>query len=128
MPITYTIDHDQKLITEVWAGEIHAADLAEYWKRYLGDPDVLAIRCTIADLRQAEILFNGSDMDNLIQSIVRPVLAGKDWKTAIVVEKPLQFGISRQYQVFANQYSKDAIFRSIEEARNWLCAANPMKT
>ena len=119
MPITYTIDHNQKLIMEVWTGEIQAVDLAEYWKRYLGDPDVLAIRRTIADLRQAVILFNGLDMSYLIKSIVQPILAGRDWKTAIVIEKPSQLGISRQYQVFAERYSKDAIFYSIEDARNW---------
>jgi hypothetical protein len=66
-------------------------------------------------------------MDGLIQSIVHPILAGKDWKTAIVVEKPIQFGIGRQYQVFAGRYSKDAIFRSIEEARSWLGAFDSKK-
>jgi len=121
MPITYTIDYDQELIMETWIGEIRAVDLAEYWKRYLGNPDVLAIRRTIVDLRQAVILFNGADLNQLIQSLVQPILAGRDWKTAIVIEKPLQLGMSRQYQVFAERYSKDAIFYSIEEARNWFC-------
>ena len=128
MPITYQIDRGQKLITEVWTGEIKAADLAAHWKHYLADPDVLAIRRTIVDLRQAVILFKGSDLDLLVQTIVQPILAGRDWKTAIVVEKPVQFGISRQYQVFAERYSKDAIFRSVEEARNWLCGIDPAKT
>jgi hypothetical protein len=125
MPITYTIDHDQKLILEVWTGEINAVDLAEYWKRYLADPNVLALRRTLVDLRQADIRFSGADLDALIRSIVHPILAGRDWKTAIVVDKPAQFGISRQYQVFADLYSKDAIFRSIEEARHWLCTVAP---
>lgn len=120
MPITYSIDRDRKLINEVWTGEIRATDLAEYWKRYLEDPEVLAIRRTLVDLRLAVILFKGSEMDALIQSIVLPLLAGRDWKTAIVVDMPLQQGISRQYQIFAERYSKDAIFRNMEEARNWL--------
>ena len=119
MPITYTIDHNQKLIMEVWTGDIQAIDLAEYWKRYLADPDVMAVRRTIVDLRQAVILFNGLEMNRLIRSIVQPMLAGRDWKTAIVIEKPLQLGISRQYQIFAKRYSKDVIFHSIEEARSW---------
>jgi len=120
MPITYTTDREKKLITEVWTGEIKAECLAAYWKQYLEDPDVLAIRRTLVDLRQADILFKGSDLDSLIQSIVLPVLKGRDWKTAIVVEKSLQFGVSRQYQVFADRYSKDAIFYDLESARNWL--------
>ena len=128
MPITYTIDYNQKLISEEWTGEIRANDLADYWKRYLSNPDVLAIRRTIVDLRQAVILFNGADMNYLIQSIVRPILAGRNWKTAIVIEKPLQLGISRQYQAFAERYSKDEIFYTIDEARNWLCGIDPVKS
>ena len=120
MPITYTTDREKKLITEVSTGEIKAECLAAYWKLYLEDPDVLAIRRTLVDLRQADILFKGADLDSLIQSIVLPVLKGKDWKTAIVVEKSLQYGVSRQYQVFAECYSKDAIFYDLEKARNWL--------
>ena len=120
MSITYTIDRVGKIITEVWTGEIQAECLAAYWKRYLDDPEVLAIRRTIVDLRQAKILFKGSDLDRLIQSIVLPALKGRDWKTAIVVETSLQHGVSRQYQVFADRYSKDSIFQNIEDVRNWL--------
>jgi hypothetical protein len=120
MPITYTIDREKKLITEIWTGEVTAECLAAYWKRYLDDPEVLAIRRTLVDLRQADILFNGSDLQILIQNIVLPVLKGRDWKTAIVVEGSIQFGVSRQYQVFAELYSKDAIFSNIDEARHWL--------
>ncbi len=120
MPITYSIDDEKKLITEVWTGEITAECLANYWQRYLENPDVLAIRRTLVDLRQAKILFTGTDMNALIQSIVLPALKGRDWKTAIVVEKPVQFGVSRQYQVFADRYSQDAIFFNMEEARHWL--------
>lgn len=120
MPITYSIDREQKLITEIWTGEINAECLAAYWQRYLEDPEVLAIRRTLVDLREAEILFKGSDLNRLIQTIVLPVLKGRDWKTAIVVEKSHQFGVSRQYQTFADHYSKDAIFYDVGEARNWL--------
>jgi len=120
MPITYSIDREKKLITEVWTGEISAECLKAYWQQYLANPEVLEIRRTLVDLRQAEILFRGSDLDALIKNIVLPVLNGRVWKTAIVVEKPFQFGVSRQYQAFAERYSKDAIFRDMVEARHWL--------
>ena len=62
MPITYTIDHDEKLITEVWIAEDQANDLAAHRRVYLADPDVMAIRRTVVDLRQAE-----DDLDALRQ-------------------------------------------------------------
>jgi hypothetical protein len=125
MPITYTIDRDKKLIAEVWQGEIQSGDLAAYWRRYLSDPEVLAIRRTVVDLRAADIRFSGLDFGVLIRTIVAPVLQGRTWTTAIVVADPSQFGVSRQYQVFAQIYSKDSIFSSVEEAERWICATEP---
>jgi len=120
MPITYKIDRENRIIDEKWTGTVSRNDLSEFWKKFLEDPDVLDIRRTLVDLRESQITFTGSQMDTLIQSIVLPVLKGRDWKTAIVVTAPLQFGISRQYQVFAERFSKDSIFNDIDEARCWL--------
>jgi hypothetical protein len=120
MPISYTLDEAEGLITEVWTGEIAASDLASHWERYLADPEVLRIRRTLVDLRECRILFKGAELSTLIKSIVIPILNGRDWKTAIVVDDPAQFGVSRQYQAFAESYSRDAIFSDPEDARRWL--------
>jgi len=124
MPITYTIDRKKNLIRETWTGEVHAADLAAYWTQYLADPAVLEIRRTVVDLRACVIAFPGTDLDGLIQTIVLPALDGRAWTTAIVVAHPAQFGVSRQYQVFAARYSQDAIFASVAEAEKWIDSLN----
>jgi hypothetical protein len=82
---------------------------------------VLAIRRTVVDLRESTICFSGWDLQKLINEMVLPVLEGRDWKTALVVREPTQFGVSRQYQVFAEQYSKDSIFSCVEDAGVWIC-------
>jgi hypothetical protein len=92
MPITYSTDTSGNLITEVWTGEVTAECLEAHWKKYLADPKVLATRRTLVDLRNAQILFNGSELSALVKNIVEPLLNGKNWKTAIVVEKPVQYG------------------------------------
>lgn len=123
MPITYTIDSEKNVIFETWTGEVRAEDLAAYWKRYLADPEVLEIRRTIVDLRASIINFSGMELKSLIQSIVMPVLKDRNWTTAIVaVGGSIEFGVSRQYQVFAGQYSKDSIFESVAEAEKWMCS------
>jgi hypothetical protein len=86
MPITYTIDPENKLITEVWVGAIDAACLADYWSRLLADQEVMEIRKTLVDLRRADILFTGPDLLRLIQTLVLPALRGRHWKSALVVE------------------------------------------
>ncbi|HEY4247030.1 MAG TPA: hypothetical protein VGM64_09255 [Lacunisphaera sp.] len=120
MPISYSIDLGRKVIFEVWTGGISAADLELYWMKYLEDQQVLSVRRTLVDLRMADILFRGDVFADLIVKIVQPILAGRDWKTAILVERPVQFGLSRQYQVFAETFSRDSIFHDYDTALQWL--------
>ncbi len=120
MPIAYTINHEKNLIYETWTGEVRIDDLATYWKQYLADPEVLKIRRTIVDLRTCVIIFNGTEFDDLIQKIVLPIMGGLKWTTAIIVSRPVQFGVSRQYQVFAERYSRDSIFFSMADAEKWI--------
>lgn len=122
MPITYSIDRDQKLITEIWTGDVRSGDLEAYWKHYLSDPDVLAIRRTLVDIRQAVIHFTAYELSVLIGNIVFPVLYDRrlKWKTAVVVGNTAQFKVTQQYQALADVYSDDAIFDCTEKARDWL--------
>ena len=122
MPISYSIDQQHGVIREEWSGDVDAAQLAAYWQRYLADPSVLAIRKTVVDLRQCRIQFTGAQLSELVQRIVIPALEGRDWKSALVVEQSVQFGVSRQYQVFANHYSSDSIFTDHDAAIAWLIA------
>lgn len=120
LPISYTVDSDAGTIVETWTGDITAKDLASYWKGYLADPEVLAIRRTLVDLRASHITFTGEELSHLVDTIVVPVLNGRMWKTAILVSDPVQFGVSRQYHVFAERFSNDAIFRDQPSAVQWL--------
>jgi hypothetical protein len=123
MPISYAIDHQQGVILETWSGEVAAEDLAEYWRRYLAEPAVLAIRKTLVDLRRSRILFTGAQLAGLVEGVVVPILRGRDWKTALVTDDPVQYGVSRQYQVFAQTYSYDSIFTDPDAAMTWLLSS-----
>ena len=120
MPITYRVDQDRDLIEEIWSGEVGAADLERYWIGYLADPKVMACRRTLVDLRHANIKFDGKQLAGLVDAIAVPRIGDLKWKTAIVVGEPVQFGVARQYQVFAEVYSTDAIFEDYDAALSWL--------
>jgi hypothetical protein len=122
MPIEYRIDRNAGIIEETWTGTVAIQDLRDYWRGYLADPDVLALRRTMVDLRAADIAFTGAELAALIRSDVIPVLGGRHWVTAIVVSHAVQFGVGRQYQIFAEAYSRDAIFSEVEAAKEWLLA------
>ncbi len=122
MPIQYRIDRATGIIEETWSGTVTIGDLRDYWRGYLADPEVLQLRRTVADLRAADIAFTGAELDSLVGALVLPMLGDRDWRTAIVVGDPVQFGVGRQYQVFADRYSRDSIFDDPEKAKAWLTA------
>src|SRR4051812_38841493 len=101
MSITYTINHQKGLIRETWKGKVRGGDLAAYWQHYLADPEVLAIRRTVVDLRKANIDFSGLDFDALTRTVVLRVRGERKGPPAIVIGNLIQFGASRQYQIFA---------------------------
>ncbi|MES1195793.1 MAG: hypothetical protein ABUL58_02495 [Steroidobacter sp.] len=80
----------------------------------------MSIRRTLVDLRQAHIKFNGQQLSDLIVGIVIPALQGRTWISALLVGEAVQYGVSRQYQVFAEFYSQDSIFDDFEKAERWL--------
>ena len=119
MPISYTIDYSHRIVRTVWSGDVTAADVRAHWLVYLDDPLVMALRRTLTDLRSAQLKFSGEELYELIRDVVVPRLEGVGWKTAILVARPDQFGVSRQYQVFA-RYSEDSIFHDEARALDWL--------
>lgn len=122
MPIQYRIDRASGIIEETWSGTITIGDLRDFWRGCLADADVLDLRRTVVDLREADIAFTGAELEALIRTLVIPSLGDRDWRTAIVVGAPVQFGVGRQYQAFAERYSKDAIFDHPDKAKAWLSA------
>ena len=56
----------------------------------------------------------------VVRTLVEPALNGRDWRSALLVGGSVHFGVSRQYQSFAEMYSKDAIFHDEDAALKWL--------
>ena len=84
--------------------------------------NAMSCRRTLADIGDAEIAFTGPELRTLVRTIAEPRLAGRAWTTAVVVGAPVQLGVARQYQVFAENYSTDAVFEDVDEALAWLLA------
>lgn len=125
MPIAYAVDRDRNIINETWTGTVTASDLAAYWRTYLADPEVMSCRRTLVDLLEAHVAFTGVELSSLIQTIALPAIGDRKWTTAILVSAPAPYGMTRQYQVFAERYSHDSIFTDRDAALAWLVAQDP---
>lgn len=120
MPVTYSVDPSRGVVLEVWTGDVTASEVKALWEKYLADPQVMAIRKTLADLRQAHLRLTGLQLMELIEQVAVPGLHGLDWTTAIVVARPDQYGFSRQFQVFAEVFNENSIFQDYDTALAWL--------
>lgn len=120
MPITYAVDRELGVIFETWTGPVPAVELSRHWKVFLDDPEVMSCRRTLADLRNCTVEFSGNDLSHLIEKIVLPKLGTLKWRTALVVKHAVQLGVARQYEVFADYYSRDSVFENRVEAIVWL--------
>ncbi len=125
MPITYAVDKTRNIITETWSGAVDADTLGAFWRALLDDPDAMNCRRTLVDLRNAEMVFSGSELSDLVRTIVVPGLGDRKWASALVVGAAAQYGRSRQYQAFADMYSTDAIFNDLHAAEAWLLKQEP---
>ena len=120
MPISFTIDTRLGIVREKWTGKVTVEEVRQHWTHYLTDPEILALRATLADVREATLDFGGWQMRRLIETVVDPLLQGRDWITAILIGGSRQVDMSRTYQELADHYSRDAIFFEEHDAIEWL--------
>ncbi len=118
--IRYCFDPSLNLIREEWKGLVTTRDLKTHWKKFLVDESVINCRRTVADISASQIAVSGEDLSHLINTLVKPALAGRQWITAIVIANDFQFGISRQYGAYADFYSQDQVFRNLDAAFRWI--------
>lgn len=129
MPIDCTPRPQDGFVEVTWSGTITAVDLSRCWSKILTDPEVLRIGRALTDLRDAELAFSGAELAEAVHTVAAPLLRGRNWRAAIVVRNPVQYGVSRQYEVFAQQLGEDGIFFDLDSARRWLLqeVADPIR-
>jgi len=120
MPISWSVDAKRHVILVKWHGIVTAGDLGNYFKTMLTDASARAICRCIADLRGAEIQLSGGDVQAVIRDVVRPLLGGRTWTSAIVADDAVAFGTSRQYEAYSQGFNRSAIFDDEVQALTWL--------
>ncbi len=120
MPIDCIPRPDDGFVEVIWSARNTAVELSRRWSEILTDPEVLRIGRALTDVRQAELGFSGEELAEVVDTVAAPALRGHYWRAAIVVRSPVQFGVSRQFEVFAHQFGESGIFYDPAEARRWL--------
>lgn len=128
MPVLHKIDDDAKLITTIWSGDAVDSELLDALAKYLQNIKSLPLYASyneIVDLTGASNFLLSSDgIKKLahLASIYDP--QGVKTKLAIVVNKPIAFGLARMYEIYRSLLpsgSKEVrVFKNYQDCLQWI--------
>ncbi len=120
MPISYSVDRERNVVLVTWVGDVTKDDYRAHLRAMLEDPDALRAGKSLVDLRLANVLPSGAELNAIGNAEALPRLAGQPWKSAVLVGSPVNFGIARQYEMLAQSESTDFVFEDRSAALAWL--------
>lgn len=120
MPIRYTVEG--RFTREFWSGPVTIDEVREHWRTMVADPRTARAKRNLADVRELEVRFTSDELRRAVGEILLPVAARyAGLRTAILVGSEVNFGVSRQYEVFAEAFGEDRYtFTDEAEAHAWL--------
>ncbi|MBN1867962.1 hypothetical protein JW916_11795 [Candidatus Sumerlaeota bacterium] len=125
MPIDYRIDHDRRLVIASARGVMTREDAFEYQREAWSRPDVVGYD-ELLDMSTVSgtELKSPEEMRDLAVLAASTDVPGRRTRLAIVVGKPLHYGLSRMYQAYRETapsgMKEVGVFHSREEALQWL--------
>lgn len=120
MPISYAVDSERNFVLVTWQGDVTEDEYRAHLRTMLEDPDALRAGRCLTDVRQAHSLLSGAQLNAAATAEAIPRLAGRPWKTAVLVGSTVNYGVARQYQILSESESSDRVFRDPAAALAWL--------
>ena len=128
MPALHKIDNDMKLITTIWSGEAVDSELVDALTKYQKDIKSQPEYCSyneIVDFSQAvDFKLTSDGMRRLVQIAAHSDVQGVKTKLAIIVSKPVAYGLARMYEAYRTlvpSVSKEVrVFRDYKNALGWI--------
>lgn len=117
---TVAYDADAEVVRIDVTGRPAASDLLELYGRVIGDHGG---RSRLWDYRAADLTgLSGRDLAVIADAVSRKEPEPEGFRVAVVVEKDVDFGISRMYQALAERRLSVPyeVFRNLADAERWL--------
>lgn len=124
MGITYRFNPDLGFIHAVCDGFLTIDDMQAFWLSRLEERGGQDCCRYLADLRGCVIGCTGPELQRLVDAMKPRTPMEPKRRVAILVDGPLQYGTSRQFQVFFEGLGTSEICGDEAEAMAWLLAAS----
>lgn len=125
MPITFELKESDNYFITKYVGIIRASELLNSWIQFLEGDNWIPGLNEFADLSEADLSeLNKYDLIRLSTYVDRIYAANNinQVKVAVFAPSNLPFGMSKMYEAYSEQSSELVqVFRSKEEALEWLC-------
>jgi hypothetical protein len=127
MPITWHIDEDAALVTVRVHGALTLEGARQSLMELYAQPSYRSPMVDLWDLRDAEIDSGPGDVQRIVQFIQGNRGERGSDRTALVVARAADFGISRMYQTLAEGTLPFSVqvFTQLDQAYNWLGRSMP---
>ncbi|MBN2424545.1 MAG: hypothetical protein JXR46_14000 [Calditrichaceae bacterium] len=124
MPLEFTINHKDGYLTCKYLGQITDEEIVASWQKFYEGNKWIPGFNELNDLSEADFMcITTSGLRRLAQlsKTMQEKMNIQELKVAIYAPTPLQFGLSRVYEVLAGDSPEiHKIFKDLDEAKAWL--------
>lgn len=119
MPISYRIDNDFGVVFRMFTGEITLGVLSSHYEKLLSDPEAKKMMTWVTDMRGCTLNVRGDDIRELVRQHIEPLMQGRQWQCAAIVETAVQYGATNQFAVYSAECGQTRVFYDQIEAMEW---------
>jgi len=121
MPMYYKIDSDRGMLFVVAEGETSQAERLAAMQTWLNDPEFRPGLQTLADFSESANVPTLAELEEIVLYIKKFASAIGQKKIAIVTNRPVSFGVARQFGALApGGFLTVQVFKDRDTALAWL--------
>ncbi len=121
MPVTYTIDTQERVIRTRCMGMVTFAEVVEHFQALERDPECAKGLDVLLDVSEVDSLPDASQIRAVALELKKIQKNVKFGACAIVAARDALFGMLRMFEVMAQEYFRViCVFRATNEAEAWL--------
>lgn len=123
MPVTYTIDADEKVIRTTCTNPLSLQDVLDHFRELRDDPGFSGTMDVLLDVNAVEGPPERAEMGPIITELGAVAEKASFRVCSIVAGRDAMFGMMRVFEVFASRYFRAIrVFRGLADAEQWLLA------